>query len=92
MDNLQLPPEFTPRHYLLLLLLLLLASCGSAILSWFLPAAANQLWLSVLPPLLGVYLLLQFFRTLGILQLPGMAVYSVLLAPLTLLSLQMFIS
>lgn len=92
MDKLPLPPEFTPRHYLLLLSLLLLASCGSALLTWCLPNAANQLWISVLPPLFGLYLLLQFFRKLGILQLPGMAVYSVLLAPLTVLSLQLFVS
>jgi hypothetical protein len=90
MDDLNLHPEFTPAHYVLLLLLLIFASAGSSILAWFLPQAVNSLWLSALPPLLGLYSLLILFKGLGIIRLPSAAVYSAFLTPVTIISFYQF--
>ncbi|KKO49173.1 hypothetical protein VT06_07980 [Arsukibacterium sp. MJ3] len=90
MDDLNLQPEFTPAHYVLLLLLLIFASAGSSILAWFLPQAANSLWLSALPPLLGLYSLLILFKGLGIIRLPSAAVYSAIFTPVTVISFYQF--
>ncbi|SNY43683.1 hypothetical protein SAMN06297280_0627 [Arsukibacterium tuosuense] len=91
MDDLNLHPEFTPAHYVLLLLLLIFASAGSSLFAWIMPHAAHSLWLDVLPPLLGLYSLMLFFKGLGIIRLPSAAVYSAILTPITLVSFYQFL-
>ncbi|MGP9802558.1 hypothetical protein [Rheinheimera sp. NSM] len=91
MNELNPMPEFTPKQYLLLLALLLLATSCSPVLGWLFPALVGTVWLTFLPPLLGLYQLLLLFRSLGIINLPGVACYSAILAPLSLLSFYQFI-
>jgi hypothetical protein len=91
MDNLEPLPEFTPKHYLLLVALLVIASCCQPLLSWLFPALSGTIWLTLLPPLLGLYQLLVLFRALGIINLPSAACYSALLAPLSVLSFYQFV-
>jgi len=91
MENLNAMPELTPRQYLLLLALLIVACGCNTFLSWLFPSLAGTVWLSLLPPLLGLYQLLLLFRTLGIIHLPSAACYSALLAPLTVLSFYQFV-
>ncbi len=91
MDDLTPIPELTPSQYVLLLVLLVLASGCNPLLSWLFPALTGSLWLSLLPPLLGLYFLLLLFRNLGIIRLPSVACYSALLAPLSALSVYQFV-
>ena len=91
MNELNPMPEFTPKQYLLLLALLVLATSCSPVLGWLFPTLVGTVWLTFLPPLLGLYQLLLLFRSLGIIHLPGVACYSAILAPLSLLSFYQFI-
>jgi hypothetical protein len=91
MDNLNPLPEFRPKHYLLLVAVLVVTSCCQPVLSWLFPMLSGTIWLTVLPPLLGLYQLLLLFRTLGIIHLPSAACYSALLAPLSVLSFYQFV-
>jgi hypothetical protein len=91
MDNLAPMPEFTPKQYVLLLALLVLASSCNPVLSWLFPSLAGTLWITLLPPLLGLFQLLQLFRNLGIIRVPSVACYSALLAPLSVLSFYQFV-
>lgn len=91
MDNLSPLPEFTAKHYLLLLALLVIASSCESVLSWLFPTLNGSVWLTALPPLLGLYQLLLLFRTLGIINLPSAACYSALLAPLSVLTFYQFV-
>ena len=59
MDNLTPMPELTPRQYLLLLALLVLVSSCEPVLSWLFPFLAGSVWLTLLPPMIGLYQLLQ---------------------------------
>lgn len=83
--------EFSPQQYLTLLALLILASVCNPVLGWLFPAIAGSVWLTVLPPLVGIYQLLLFFRNLGIINLPNAAYYSALLTPLFALSFYSFV-
>lgn len=91
MDDLTPIPEFTPTQYLLLLALLVLATSCNPLLGWLFPALSGSIWLTLLPPLLGLFQLLLLFRNLGIIRLPGVACYSALLAPLSVLSFYQFV-
>lgn len=91
MDDLTPIPEFTPKQYLLLLALLVVASSCNPLLSWLLPSLADSVWITLLPPLLGLFQLLLLLRNLGIIRLPGVACYSALLAPLSVLSIYQFV-
>ncbi len=91
MDDLRPLPELSPTQYMLLPVLLVLANSCDPVLSWLFPALSGTLWLSLLPPLLGLYFLLLLFRNLGIIRLPSAACYSALLAPLSVLSIYQFV-
>lgn len=91
MDELTPLPELSPLQYLLLLVLLVMASSCNPVLGWLFPTLQNTPWLTLLPPLLGIYSLLLLFRNLGIIRLPNAACYSALLAPLSALSFYQFI-
>ncbi|HEX5793351.1 MAG TPA: hypothetical protein VFY01_08715 [Rheinheimera sp.] len=91
MDNLTPMPELTPRQYLLLLALLVLVSSCEPVLSWLFPFLAGSVWLTLLPPMIGLYQLLLLFRSLGVIHLPNAAYYSALLAPLSVLSFYQFV-
>ena len=91
MENLSPLPEFSAKHYLLLVVLLVIATCCAPTLSWLFPSLAGTVWITLVPPLLGLYQLLLLFRNLGIVKLPGVACYSALLAPLSMLSFYQFV-
>lgn len=91
MENLSPLPEFSAKHYLLLVALLVVASSCAPVLSWLFPSLAGTVWITMLPPLLGLYQLLLLLRNLGIVKLPGVACYSALLAPLSVLSFYQFV-
>ncbi|WP_215399165.1 hypothetical protein [Rheinheimera oceanensis] len=91
MENLSPLPEFSAKHYILLVALLLVASSCAPALSWLFPSLAGTVWITLVPPLLGLYQLLLLFRNLGIVKLPGVACYSALLAPLSALSFYQFV-
>jgi hypothetical protein len=91
MDHLTPMPELSPKQYLLLLALLVLASSCNPVLSWLFPSLAGSIWITLLPPLLGLYQLLLLFRSLGVIHLPSAACYSALLAPLSVLSFYQFV-
>ncbi|MDP5136136.1 hypothetical protein [Rheinheimera baltica] len=91
MDNLTPMPELSPKQYLLLLALLVLASSCNPLFSWLFPSLTGSVWITLLPPLIGLYQLLLLFRSLGVIHLPSAACYSALLAPLSALSFYQFV-
>lgn len=91
MDNLTPMPELSPKQYLLLLTLFVLVSSCEPIISWFFPLLTGNIWLTVLPPVAGLYQLMLLFRNLGVIQLPNAAYYSAVLAPLSVLSFYQFV-
>ncbi len=91
MKELTPAPEFSAQHYGLLVVLLVLAAAGNIVLNWLFPAQAGSAWTELLPPLLGLYCLILLFRELGIIKLPGIAYYSVLITPLSAIGLYQFI-
>jgi hypothetical protein len=91
MDDLTPLPEFSAQHYVMLLVILIVASCCGSLLSWIFPQLVGTVWITLMPPLLGLYQLLLLFRNLGIVKLPGVACYSALLAPLSALSFYQFV-
>lgn len=91
MDNLTPLPELSPKHYVLLLALFVLVSSCEPVMSWLFPALTGNIWLTVLPPVIGLYQLMLLFRHLGVIQLPNAAYYSAVLAPLSALSFYQFV-
>ncbi|MDX3773899.1 hypothetical protein QE250_07240 [Chromatiaceae bacterium AAb-1] len=87
MEELRPSPEFSARHYTLLAALLILATAGNTILNWLFPALTGSVWTEMFPLLLGLYSLLLLFRELGIVRLPNVAYYSVLITPLSAVTL-----
>lgn len=91
MEDIKPLPEFSAKQYVLLIALLVLATCGNALLSWLFPTLAGTAWATLMPPVLGLYLMMLLFRTLGVIKLPGIACYSALLAPLSAISFYQFV-